>query len=734
MKSTICGILLLVLSSTVFAQEETAVNTVVIPFENERVPTGGAGIGGSMDVVREGEYLYTLQERSLAILSLKDPLRPKLVGKLEDVGNLRQIAVRGKTAFITAREDGLFVVDVSDPTRPKLIARYDTIEFATGIDIEDNFAFIACRWFGVEIIDVSDPSNPKHVSIMRVGEAQSCEVSDGFLYAGAWEERRVAICDVRNPAAPKQVATIKLDGRGDGVCVRNGILYAAFGHHQPGAELYVEDPRYGAGNGMDIYDVSDPAHPKHLSRVKFAWRYYYGWPDTWRVSVAYPYAYLYHTHNGVFVLDVSDPKNPKELAQIRIPLYPGDKGFRKLYMESKNGLRRPILPFDPTKKVYSPVCGLVATDGLLYFTGLFSDLHVFHDEKLAKVETAKSPDGRRLTVEGDFHNVDLEKLQEAVKPLATSIRHYRPSGQVYAAVEQDGLIYAACGSAGIHILDKDLHRLAEHPTRGFAMDVQAAGKRLYTAESSGGLACYNIDGAKLERVSTYLSKWPIKQVRVSPNGHFAVLHAGGGTYEIVDVADPENPRLVRTERGWGGLVYYRQLCNGFIDDKYVCGTWCAGRTFMLDLSGSAPKPLPDVLGIQPDMEAGGYCACGSYALVTKAGGYSFFKPGYEGKYEDLPVYKIKGGPAVHGKPTCRGNLLAMCNRVDGDVALVDISTLTEPKLICQFKLSGNADCAFIGDSSVLVPAGYQGLFRLDIRQPVEMKANRPSDLISRQEQ
>jgi hypothetical protein len=711
MKPTICFALLWMLSGAVFAQE-AAVHTVLIKFENELVPTGGAGIGGCMDVVRQGEYLYTLQGPNLTILSLANPAAPKMVGELENVGNLRQIVVRGKTAFITAREDGLFVVDVSDLARPKVIARYDTVEFATGIDVKDGYAFIACRWFGVEIVDVSDVKNPKHVSVVRVGEAQSCEVSDGYLYAGAWEERRVAICDVRNPAAPKQVATVRLDGRGDGICVRNGILYAAMGHHRPGANLDIAHPGYGAGNGMDIYDVSDPARPKHLSRVKFDWRFYYGWPDTWRVTLSYPYAYLYHTYNGVFVFDVSDPRNPRELAQIRIPLYPGDKGFRKLNMTSKNGLRLPVLPFDPTKKMYSPVCGLVATDGYLYFTGLYSDLHVFRDAKLAKAETeTKRHAEKRLKLEGDFHRPDLAKMQKELSPPATDLKYYRPGGQVYAAVENDGLVYAACGSAGIHVLDKNLRPQAKYATRGFAMDLQAAGNKLYAAESSGGLGCYHVDGAKLGLVSTYVSKWPIKQVRVSADGRFAVVHAGGGTYEILDVSDWKDLRLVKTERGWGGLVYYRQLCNGFIDGKTICGTWCGGRTFMTDLSGAKPKPLPDVMGILPDMEAGGYCPCGPYALATREGGYSFFKPGYEGKYEDLPVYTIQGGPKFYGKPTCRGNLLVTCNRISGEVTLVDICDLSKPKRICQFKVSGNADCAFVGETCVLIPAGYQGLFR-----------------------
>ncbi len=721
MSHTVSVLLLLLLSGTALSQEEAAVKTVLIKFENEQVPTGGAGIGGCMDVVHEGDHLYVLQGRNLTILSLADPAQPNVVGKLEDVGNLRQIVVRGKTALITAREDGLFVVDVSNPAQPKILARYDTIEFATGIDVEDDFAFIACRWFGVEIVDVSDVKNPRHVSVMRVGEAQSCEVADGYLYAGAWGERRVAICDVRNPAAPKQVATVHLDGRGDGVCVRNGILYAAMGHHRPGASLQSDDPRYGAGNGLEIYDVSNPVQPKHLSRVKFDWRYYFGYPDTWRVKLAYPYAYLYHTHNGVFILDVSDPKNPKELRQVRVPLYPGDKGFRAMPLTSKSRLRQPLLPFDPTQKIYSPICGLVATDGYLYFAGMFSDLHVFHEERLAKAETGKEPpaaggrpgDRKRLTTEGDFHQPDLEAMRKAAGPLATTIDHYRPGGQVYAAVEKDGLVYAACGSTGIHILDKHLQLRGQYPTRGFAMDVQVAGDRLYAAESAGGLGIYQVNGPKLDPLATYASGKPIKQVRVSPNGRFAVVHAGGALYEVLDLSDEKHPRLVKTERGWGGLVYYRQLSNGFIDGKYICGTWCAGRTFMLDLGGSKPQPCPDVVGVLPDMEAGGYCACGPYALLTREGGYSLYKPGHEGSYEGLPVYKVKDGPAFYGKPTCRGDLLVVCNRIRGDVTLVDVSHRSVPRLIGQFRLSGNVDCAFIGENSLLIPAGYQGLFRLD---------------------
>ncbi|OGV70039.1 MAG: hypothetical protein A2283_21715 [Lentisphaerae bacterium RIFOXYA12_FULL_48_11] len=428
----------------------------------------------------------------------------------------------------------------------------------------------------------------------------------------------------------------------------------------------------------------------------------------------------------MFVFDVSDPGNPRELAQIRVPLNPGDRGFRELDMKSKNGLRMPVLPFDPKKKMYSPVCGLVATDGYMYFTGLFSDLHVFHDEKIVKVETGKETQAAvdrkkaELKAEGDFHKPDFEAMQSKVHPLtdgnkkSTNIKHYSCGGQVYAAVEKDGLVYAACGKAGIHVLDDNLDIKAKHSTRGFAMDVQIVGNRLYTAEGSGGLGCYLLDREKVFEIGTYASKFPIRQIRISPDQRYGVIHVGGSSYEIIDISDAGNMRLIRTERGWGGLVYYRQMCNGFIAGKYICGTWCGGRTFMLDLSGNEPKSLPDIMGILPDMEAGGYCSCEEYALLTREGGYSFFKPGFEGKYEDLPVYRIDDGPAFYGKPACRGKVLAVCNRISGEIALVDISDLTRPKLIYQLQISGSPDCAFIGNKSVLIPAGYQGLFSFDL--------------------
>jgi hypothetical protein len=356
----------------------------------------------------------------------------------------------------------------------------------------------------------------------------------------------------------------------------------------------------------------------------------------------------------------------------------------------------------------------VATNGALYIAALFSGLHIFQHPEWARVESDHPGESLgSLVATGDFHRVDRAALLEALGGFARDLAHYRPGGQVYAAVEVSGLVYAACGSGGIDILDRDLRLLDRRETAGFAMDVQAVRGVLYVAESSGGLARYRMSGASLELIDRYKGTQPIRQVRVTPDGRVAVVQAGGAVYEVLDVSRDEPARLVRTERGWGGLIYYRQLCNGFIDGRYICGTWCAGRTFMLDCASDEPTPLPDVAAALPDMETGGYCPCGEYALLTRNGGYSLLRPGEGGTADNLPVQTAVDGSSFHGKPTCRGDLLVTSDRINGGVTLVDVADPFSPRPICRLQFSGNPDCAFIGEESILIPAGYQGLFRIE---------------------
>ncbi|NQT14617.1 MAG: hypothetical protein HQ582_17805, partial [Planctomycetes bacterium] len=216
------------------------------------------GLGGAMDAAVEGHTLYVIGQGNLHVADVSDPTAPKIVGRLANLGNTRQIEIHRGVAYVTAREDGMFVVDVRRPDAPALLCHYDTIELATGIALSGDVAFVACRTAGVELVDVSDPRRPVHLSTVRTGEAQSVVARNGVLYAGVWGSRELVICDVRDPHQPAVISKTPLDGYGDGVAVRGKYCFVATGHHARGWRREEGDasPQYGAGHGLEIFDVT----------------------------------------------------------------------------------------------------------------------------------------------------------------------------------------------------------------------------------------------------------------------------------------------------------------------------------------------------------------------------------------------------------------------------------------------------------------------------------------------
>jgi hypothetical protein len=270
------------------------------------------GLGGSMDATVEGDTLYVIGRGNLHVADISQPTQPKNIGQLTDLGNTRQIEIHRGVAYVTAREDGLFVIDITHREAPTLMYHYDSIELATGIALSGDVAFIACRTAGVELVDISNPRRPVHLSTVRTGEAQSVVARNGVLYAGVWGSRELVICDVSDPYRPTVISKTPVDGYGDGVAVRGNYCFVATGHHARGwrRDEGKTSPQHGAGHGLEIFDVSDPAKPQFVSRIKTR-RFYRIGMDMWDVIPVGDYVFLGDTYNGVFVVDISDIKKPR---------------------------------------------------------------------------------------------------------------------------------------------------------------------------------------------------------------------------------------------------------------------------------------------------------------------------------------------------------------------------------------------------------------------------------------
>lgn len=151
-----------------------------IPFR--KVP----GTVGTLALEIAGGRLYALEGAGLSIYAIDDPKHPKKLGHVGGMGNVRQLRVSGKSAFLTSRQCGLWAVDVSDERNPKIISNFDAVEMATGLDVAGDVAFIGNRVYGIQCVNVSDPARMKHISSYRTDESQSVYYRNGLLFSGDW--------------------------------------------------------------------------------------------------------------------------------------------------------------------------------------------------------------------------------------------------------------------------------------------------------------------------------------------------------------------------------------------------------------------------------------------------------------------------------------------------------------------------------------------------------------------
>jgi hypothetical protein len=246
------------------------------------------GIGPTMAARVVDTRLYTIGGGQLHVFDISNPAEPEMLGRIDGLGNTRQIVVKAGVAYVTSREHGVFIVDVSAPSKPELLCHYDAVEVATGIDLSGEVLAVACRLHGVEFVDVSNPKKPVHLSTARTGEAQSVAMRNGYAYVGVWGSSELVVVKATNPRKPEITSRCPLDGYGDGVAVRGKQVLVATGHHSRGSRKSRRrpgDPGYGCGHGLEIFEISDPASPRFVSRIKNPPWYRIGM-DMWSVKVS----------------------------------------------------------------------------------------------------------------------------------------------------------------------------------------------------------------------------------------------------------------------------------------------------------------------------------------------------------------------------------------------------------------------------------------------------------------
>ena len=634
------------------------------------------GVGPTMAARVVDKMLYTIGRGKLHIADISNPADPKIVGKIDGLGNTRQLVVSDGIAYVTSREDSVFIVDVGNSQAPELLCHYDAIEVATGVDVSGNVLFVACRPHGVELVDVSNPRKPLHLSTARTGEAQSVAVRNGYAYVGVWGTSELVVVDVRNPREPEITAKCPLDGFGDGVAVRGKYVYAATGHHSRARKTWRPkegDPGYGCGHGLEIFDISNPAEPTFVSRIKsppfYGIRY-----DMWGVKVAGDHAFVADTHNGIFVVNIKNPKRPFFVAHKQLP-----------YVESQ--------------KLPAFVGGLALTKDYIYVADGWTDLHVVAAPDLAepcKLEPDKPP------VIPPFRSKSDKRF-----------RIYHPGDQVRAVDFMGDTAVVAAGSDGIHVVQlwPEIKRLNQYETEGFAMEVKVFGEQVYVAEERGGLSIWRRSGTgALTFQSRYEPRGPIvRDVTVPPPGKYALLKLGEFILDIVDVSNPVEPKRAFCDNKSNekhGRLYH--IGEDLIEDRYVCILWATGGLGWYDLYGGTGHEFT-VDKYAHRLGDNGTVPLRDKRLVIYGGGFLLIDREEHRPPTEMKIHSVDKC-RLNGKPRLYGNKLYVSNRAMGDISIVDVSDVTQPKLLEHFNVPGNPGKIVLHNGILVIPNGYEGLW------------------------
>ena len=107
-----------------------------------------------------GNYAYITTAQALAIVSIDDPLNPRIVSRIS-LKNPRSVAIQFRYAFVVD-DEGLKVVDVTMPEQARLVeGAFVSLAHAHDVYVARTCAYVANGKDGMAIIDVEQPERPR---------------------------------------------------------------------------------------------------------------------------------------------------------------------------------------------------------------------------------------------------------------------------------------------------------------------------------------------------------------------------------------------------------------------------------------------------------------------------------------------------------------------------------------------------------------------------------------------
>lgn len=355
-------------------------------------------------VTLHGQHLY-ISRNGFTICDVSIPSQPKYVSRVtvhRDTGN---VSVANGVAALAYGDEGVQLFDIATPSNPRRIGVCPTL-FAMQVQLVCDIAFVADNRAGLKVFRINKPANVQHASVWATpGPASGLTfvsphvyvangylglaildpaeqppkiiaeyASTGFVYsvtiasnvAFLGKPAEFELVDVSDPASPKRLASMALDGVGRAFAFNGATLFVAA--YEGGLQIFdtsnLKEPRHVAGiptshfthhvtfhqdrvfladgiGGMQIIDVSVRAEPKRIGHYVSTKSINPGYVFTnsiYGVNVIGSYAFLSGSH-GLEVVDVRDPSNLRPVAEFAASAaYKIDLVGELAYLSTASGL------------------------------------------------------------------------------------------------------------------------------------------------------------------------------------------------------------------------------------------------------------------------------------------------------------------------------------------------------------------------------------------------------------
>jgi hypothetical protein len=166
---------------------------------------------------------------AFAVIDISNPVLPSIVASLHNaalpspwkgtgaLAHATSVAISGNYAYVTAAyQDRLTVISIANPLSPKIVASLrDTtsLNFPVDVAVSGRYAYVTDQVSPgrISVLDVSNPENPQVVASLSssaLNGAYRVRLRGNFAYVSASSAAELAAVDISNPLSPRLAGTV----------------------------------------------------------------------------------------------------------------------------------------------------------------------------------------------------------------------------------------------------------------------------------------------------------------------------------------------------------------------------------------------------------------------------------------------------------------------------------------------------------------------------------------------